>query len=259
MEFGEPRALLIYDDKVTRDVAEMRVPNDPEYTRPREVFEASKILSFSGEPAVDVFYFCGDAEKFLNDSKTLDFLLDKVLKVCGKFTLAFVPSPNDNGEIAAKLTKHLRYSGFVKVELKANHIIAAEKDKTEVGAVTPLSFTTKSQNAVPSKNNAWKISADDDNDDFIDEDMLLDEEDFKKPDPASLKVCGTTGKRKACKDCSCGLAEELDGEQAKGPANKSSCGNCYLGDAFRCGGCPYAGMPPFKPGEKVQLSTASDL
>lgn len=38
-------------------------------------------------------------------------------------------------------------------------------------------------------------------------------------------VCGTTGKRKACKDCSCGLAEELSGAQNNGPAVKSSCGN----------------------------------
>lgn len=39
-------------------------------------------------------------------------------------------------------------------------------------------------------------------------------------------VCGTTGKRKACKDCSCGLAEELEAEMKKDTSGaKSSCGS----------------------------------
>ena len=48
-------------------------------------------------------------------------------------------------------------------------------------------------------------------------------------------VCGTTGKRKACKNCSCGLAEELE-EEKKGqqPTNeiKSSCGSVKLNEIF---------------------------
>ena len=39
-------------------------------------------------------------------------------------------------------------------------------------------------------------------------------------------VCGTTGKRKACKDCSCGLAEELEAGQTEKPAVKSATSSC---------------------------------
>ncbi|KAA0186384.1 hypothetical protein HAZT_HAZT004789 [Hyalella azteca] len=121
--------------------------------------------------------------------------------------------------------------------------ILACKPDFEMGSSMPLSFASKSSNVSET---------------LDDPDDLLTEEDKVKPDAASLKVCGTTGERKACKNCSCGLKEELESEmQAEKDAAKkdfkSSCGNCYLGDAFRCASCPYAGLPAFKPGEKVKL------
>lgn len=130
-----------------------------------------------------------------------------------------------------------------------------------VGSSRPLSFAHKisSSNLKPAetanKEKVWNLDLDDDEVDLVDPDTLLDEQDLVKPDPASLRVCGTTGKRKACKDCSCGLREELEGEKEPTPKSAtSSCGSCYLGDAFRCASCPYLGMPAFKPGEKIQLS-----
>jgi len=134
--------------------------------------------------------------------------------------------------------------------------VTANKPDFEVGSSAPLRLPQAAPS--PAAAAVWTLSSSDALDDdleLVDEDELLDEQDRQKPDPASLRVCGTTGKRKACKDCSCGLAEELDA--GKQPATKSvtsSCGSCFLGDAFRCASCPYLGMPAFKSGEKVQLS-----
>merc|ERR1712038_1472208 len=94
----------------------------------------------------------------------------------------------------------------------------------------------------------------------VNPDSLLKEEDKVKPD--TEYDCGVSmGKqRKACKGCNCGLAEELENEaKEKIKANldegvkKSSCGSCYLGDAFRCSTCPYAGMAAFDPSAPPKL------
>jgi len=105
-------------------------------------------------------------------------------------------------------------------------------------------------------------------DEIMEETDLLDERDLKKPDMDAIRAefdCGA-GKSggKACKNCTCGRAElEAKGEGApkkkltldmlENPGLDSSCGSCSLGDAFRCSGCPYRGLPAFKPGEKITL------
>ncbi|XP_013103474.2 anamorsin homolog [Stomoxys calcitrans] len=153
------------------------------------------------------------------------------------------------------ILQELKLSGFLNNTTK-DGTITGEKPGYETGSAVKLSFAKAKPHQKPAA--VWKIDGDEDEEDLINEDDLLDEEDKKKPDPESLRVCGTTGKRKACKDCSCGLAEELEAEKQNTKVEtknaKSSCGSCYLGDAFRCSTCPYLGMPAFKPGEKVQLA-----
>jgi len=159
---------------------------------------------------------------------------------------------------AAQLISTLKLSGFISV-IESKDEVTASKPNYAVGSAMKLKSTGA---AAPLK--VWQLDEDSENEELVNEDDLLDEDDLKKPDPSSLKVCGTTGKRKACTNCSCGLAEELENtEISKIKENtqnaKSSCGSCYLGDAFRCASCPYIGMPAFKPGEKVTIDTSSDI
>lgn len=114
---------------------------------------------------------------------------------------------------------------------------------------------------------------------LIDAESLLTPADKARPVPTCEPVNAAAPRRKkACKGCSCGLAELeeeerknskivlLDGSQngetmevdqaererlvqaAKAaPKATSSCGSCFLGDAFRCASCPYLGMSKFAP------------
>lgn len=54
-----------------------------------------------------------------------------------------------------------------------------------------------------------------------------------------------------CKNCTCGRAENI------GEVKSSACGRCHLGDAFRCEGCPYRGLPAYDPANPPTVEKAS--
>ncbi|KAG9098898.1 electron carrier [Ceratobasidium sp. 370] len=120
----------------------------------------------------------------------------------------------------------------------------------------------------------------------IDPDSLLTAADRERPVPTCAPPAdGAPRRKRACKGCTCGLAEieaaeavvMLDGmvdgnakavsgdEKARliaaakaAPKATSSCGSCFLGDAFRCASCPYLGLPAFEPGQQVQIDAGMD-
>lgn len=145
--------------------------------------------------------------------------------------------------------------------------------------------------------------SDEDDDGLLSENDLIADSQNLGLDVVVPKKCELpSGKkrRKACKDCTCGLKEleeqenlntrslqdtilgkmaqlaTLEAIKIEERLKKSQvkfteedlteidftvegktggCGSCALGDAFRCDGCPYLGLPPFKPGEVVTLDS----
>jgi hypothetical protein len=144
------------------------------------------------------------------------------------------------------------------INISVLHVgVEAESTLVSLGDTLRLSTEDVNDTSLPLAN-TWKAtSVDDDGDEFVDEDALLDEDDLKRPvlpgaDDCEVEKAG----KKACKNCTCGRAEleektPLTAAQLNNP--QSACGNCGLGDAFRCGGCPYRGLPAFKLGEKISL------
>lgn len=185
--------------------------------------------------------------------------ISRVLKPGG--TVLIYKSPQYGAEETNKailaLEHKLLLAGFLEaqgLQLKSDGLpggvqyfgVKAKKPSWKIGSSFAIKKSIKS---------SVKVQIDDD---LIDEDSLLTEEDLKKPQLPPVGDCEVGSTRKACKNCTCGRAEEeekvklgLTMDQLNNP--QSACGNCGLGDAFRCSTCPYKGLPGFKLGEKVSL------
>ena len=110
-------------------------------------------------------------------------------------------------------------------------------------------------------------------DDAVDEDALLTDAD-KQAKVARKEEGDCTTRRRACKNCVCGRAEQeaqmakegkitLDADDDDGAAFQpppGGCGSCAKGDAFRCASCPYLGKPAWNSGEggKVTVNLTDD-
>ncbi|EEB05441.1 anamorsin family protein [Schizosaccharomyces japonicus yFS275] len=155
-----------------------------------------------------------------------------------------------------------------------------------VGVKLDFLFKKPEKQNTLSKNDVLKAAQEEEEgeDDLYDEDALVSDEETQlgKDVLAPPSTCSKPGKKKRCKNCTCGQREQDEAEAAAASAAApkavkltdtmeidftellksknavSSCGSCYLGDAFRCSGCPYIGLPAFKPGEQVLISENRD-
>jgi len=182
-------------------------------------------------------------------------LLLEVMRLLMPYGLFVIYEPLQGRSFSASddLSSRLLLAGFTNTRISScNDMIQVSslKPEWEVG----VSQKVEIKKQVP----MWSSATSE----LIDEDSLLNEGD-KYVKPATTRddcEVGAKGK-KACKNCTCGRAEEEAGPQKVtldmlDNGVKSSCGSCGLGDAFRCAGCPYRGLPAFSVGEKVTIPSS---
>ncbi|KAI0420399.1 cytokine-induced anti-apoptosis inhibitor 1, Fe-S biogenesis-domain-containing protein [Xylaria grammica] len=180
----------------------------------------------------------------------------------------------------------LRADGTFEKAVEEAPVLLRLGGKKKNGATNGHSSNGNGSVPIAKKQPVVSLLLDDDldgfeDDDLIDEDTLLTEEDINRTIQPPAECIPKIGKRRrACKDCTCGLAAKLEADdrarRAKADAGLEvlklgaddlddleldftvkgkvgSCGSCSLGDAFRCADCPYLGLPAFKPGEEVTI------
>jgi len=190
--------------------------------------------------------------------------LFRALKPLGKLVVENVSSR----ELGSSISTDLRIQGFEDIMCAKDpatgqrFVVGSKPSNLSVGASAAITLP-------PGSGSGSKWSMDMADSDLVDEQALLDDADI--PVSETKLDCGTGagGKKRACKNCSCGLAEREALENASGGADAapidpvakaSSCGGCYKGDAFRCSGCPFLGKPAFEPGqERLVLALDDDI
>ncbi|KAJ8766782.1 hypothetical protein K2173_008336 [Erythroxylum novogranatense] len=254
-------ALAITDEtvlSVSTVVSAIReLGNEAEQCDPEIITQASSLSKLPGQSStVDIVIVISRSLEFPNDLFYGE--ISRVLKPGGtiliyktnQFVIGEIQKAISAVERKVLLAGFLEAQGIQSVSRQSDGLsfgVKARKPSWKIGS----SFAIKK-----SGKDSVKVQVDDDSD-LIDEDSLLTDEDLKKPQ-LPVGDCEVGSTRKACKNCTCGRAEEEEKvklgpttEQLNNP--QSACGNCGLGDAFRCSTCPYKGLPPFKLGEKVSL------
>ena len=149
-----------------------------------------------------------------------------------------------------------KMNGFTNVQFNGEQaVLVAQKPQFKAGG-TSLKDRKKKEAAPATTENPWGNLESNGDAQLISEDTLM------KGD-ASEDVTAKFGKDgdriiagKPCADCTCGKKELFEGaniSKLETGQVESSCGKCYLGDAFRCATCPYLGKPAFEAGDKVKL------
>jgi hypothetical protein len=186
-------------------------------------------------------------------SEELQAELFRLLKPNCKLSIVGALPGREDGQA---LVLDLKIQGFKNImaaidQESGERFVVCEKPSWEVGTSSGIQMPAISSTSAINKISAWKMDINDlADEDLIDENDLMDDN-IILPAPVD---CGTDaaaeGKKRACKNCSCGLKEEEE---------EAACGSCYKGDAFRCGSCPHLGKPAFEPGsDKVLLSMGMD-